>query len=77
MDDRDSIIALKDEKIRELEQVVENQKKEIDLLRANLEFAMGKNESNDALLGGPTNQEKLEEDARNQMNHDENASKFL
>ena len=71
-------------RVREYEQVIENQRKEIELLRANLEFAMGKNETNDSLLGGPTNQEILEEDARQQMNYEEvagkeseNAQKFL
>ena len=33
MDEKDSIIAMRDAQIRELEQVIENQKKEIELLK--------------------------------------------
>ena len=77
MDEKDSIIAMRDAEIMELKQVIENQKKEIELLRANIDFAMGKTETNDSLLGGPTPQEILENDAKQEMHHDEMASKFM
>lgn len=84
MDEKDSIIAMKDAEIYELKQVIENLKKDKELLQANLDFAMGKTYHSE-FIEDKTTQQVLEEDARAQMaksglyvnDYPKDANKFL
>ena len=76
MNMEDSISRLRDIEISELKNQIDKIAYENRTLQASLNMAMGKESTESEFIGGNTNQDIMENDARSQMNYEEVAGKF-